>query len=323
MHNRAKEMMTAQQQEERARGQTRASLLGSVSAVSDMAMGEAFQFAGSPDDGLPEFSTQAQADNLQRMADEAQAIVDQMRELDAADNQLFTDEQIASSQAIADNVGRMADNAQKGADALANLTLAQATGQSGGGITGEISDQAIAEMEAQGATPEQIEAARRTFDLQSGRQTATSLAMTETVAPALATMAMTDAEGAANTAAELEQMYKDAAKAGIDTAAPAFAEALSAAFASPEMAAGFDSETFLSDFEKNMDSVDKLKAKIAELSGMRADINLRFVVENADFGALTNLLRPIVAQINADNGGVSPGTRTGSSGMGTIGQGGE
>jgi hypothetical protein len=320
MHNRAKEMMTAQQQEERARGQTRASLLGSVSAVSDMAVGEAFQFAGSPDDGLPEFSTQAQADNLQRMADEAQAIVDQMRELDAADNQLFTDEQIASSQAIADNVGRMADNAQKGADALANLTLAQATGQSGGGITGEISDQAIAEMEAQGATPEQIEAARRTFDLQSGRQTATSLAMTETVAPALATMAMTDAEGAANTAAELEQMYKDAALAGIDTAAPAFAEALSAAFASPEMAAGFDSETFLSDFEKNMDSVDKLKAKIAELSGMRADINLRFVVENADFGALTNLLRPIVAQINADNGGVSPGTRTG---MGTIGQGGE
>lgn len=322
LQERAMRGMRDFQQEEAAREQTRQGFSASLGLLSEDAQAEAFQFAGSPDDGMPAFSTQAQADNLARMATEAQTLVEQMKELDEADQRLFTDEQIASSQAIADNVGKMAENAQKGADALANLTLAQATGQGGGGIAGEVTDQTIAAMEASGATPEQIDAARRAMDLQSGRETATSLAMTETVAPTLATMAATDAEGAAETAVELQTMFKDAALAGIDTAAPEFAAALSEAFADPELAAGFDSESFLADFEKNLDQVDQLKAKIAELSGMSAQINLRFVVENADMGALTNLLRPIVAQINADNGGRVPSFDS-QGGAGTVGRGGE
>lgn len=110
--------------------------------------------------------------------DKADSLDSYLAELDAAYAEMeamhakgmISDEQLAAAQTMRNDVATMATDARSMADAINNMNLSQLLGEGSGGVMGEMSDDVIAAMEARGATPEQIEAARGQFDLASGRE---------------------------------------------------------------------------------------------------------------------------------------------------------
>jgi len=130
---------------------------------------------------LGAYNTQSQADQLRAMADE----MGRLFEL-AGQNELVSEGELGRIRDAKDQVESLAAAAQAGADAFANMTLPEAFGQGGGGMQGEINQAVINQMQAAGATPEQIAAFQRTGALASGQETQASLGFSEQIAPLLA-----------------------------------------------------------------------------------------------------------------------------------------
>lgn len=89
---------------------------------------------------------------------------------------------------LEDHIKQVADEAERAQKAFENMKLADVFGTTGGGMGGEITDRVLASMRANGATEEQIAAMQRALDLQSGRETTSSLHMQETLIPMMAGM---------------------------------------------------------------------------------------------------------------------------------------
>lgn len=159
---------------------------------------------------MPDFMRQGQADQITRDYRIAQDELRKLQEL--ADKKLISDGQLEASKNMVDNLGQMADQAQKAADAFKNLTLAQAFGQTGGGIQGEMTDQVVAQMKANGASDKDIAAMQQKLDLQSGRETQSSLQMKQVVVPMIAKMT---ADKAAEAMANVDAFIKEATLQGL------------------------------------------------------------------------------------------------------------
>lgn len=113
-------------------------------------------------------------------------ITNQFEKLQELNEQgLITDDSLAKAE-------EFKNKAEEAAAAFEKMSLTDILGQSSGGMEGEIGDLVIKQMQADGASPEAIEAARREFDLGSGRETNASIAMQDTLAPMIADLAETD-----------------------------------------------------------------------------------------------------------------------------------
>ena len=140
---------------------------------------------------IPRYMTDAMAQAIQAQYDDAAAQLERLKEL--AKDGLITDADLANSSGMVDNLKMMADEATRAADAFNRIKLSEIFGQKEGGLKGQVTDAVIASMQANGATPEQIQAMRDALDLASGRQTGASQFFERTLTPAIATMKPGDA----------------------------------------------------------------------------------------------------------------------------------
>lgn len=129
-----------------------------------------------------------------------------------ADKKLITDDQLTQAENMTSNLGLMADQAQAAADAFKNLTLSQALGQSNGGMQGEIGDMVIQNMKDKGYGKYQIAAMQQELDMQSGRETESSLEVKQVIAPMIAKMT---AKQAAQAIANVDAFLKEATLQGL------------------------------------------------------------------------------------------------------------
>lgn len=140
---------------------------------------------------IPRYMTDAMAQAIQAQYDDAAAQLERLKEL--AKDGLITDADLANSSGMVDNLKMMADEATRAADAFDRIKLSEIFGQKEGGLKGQVTDAVIASMQANGATPEQIQAMRDALDLANGRQTGASQFFERTLTPAIATMKPGDA----------------------------------------------------------------------------------------------------------------------------------
>lgn len=145
---------------------------------------------------IPRYMTDAMAQAIQAQYDDAAAQLERLKEL--AKDGLITDADLANSSGMVDNLKMMADEATRAADAFDRIKLSEIFGQKEGGLKGQVTDAVIASMQANGATPEQIQAMRDALDLASGRQTGASQFFERTLTPAIATMKPGDAVAIVN-----------------------------------------------------------------------------------------------------------------------------
>lgn len=138
-------------------------------------------------EGAPEFATRDQAAQAQA---EYEAIAQEFERIQRlADAGLITDNELNKAASLADEAARTAQGFDDAAAALENLSLSEVFGQTGGGMAGEISDIVVSQMQASGASEEEIAAFQQQADLASGRESAASVAMEEQVAPIIAGIA--------------------------------------------------------------------------------------------------------------------------------------
>lgn len=104
------------------------------------------------------------------------------------DQGLITEDELQSASNMRDNVALMADEAERAATAFTNMSLTDLLGTTGGGVMGEISDLVLQTMKDAGMSEEAIAASQRQMDLASGRETMSSFALEEAIAPMLAQM---------------------------------------------------------------------------------------------------------------------------------------
>lgn len=213
----------------------------------------------SQDLDFGEFATPEQAEHARALAEHAQHIADQMKEIDAADEFAFSDEQIASADALAERLDKAADNAEIAKEKLDNLSLSSFFGQTGGGITGEVGDAVIERMRANGATDEQIAAFQREMDMTSGRQTSGGAAFTENLVPQIAALA-DDPELMAELAGAIGTVFTRAAEMGLDPNSPEFINQLGKDITAE--GEGFDPDAFLTNFQELSTQADLFKTSI-------------------------------------------------------------
>lgn len=238
----------------------RAQMIGAMGASETDAMSV---FSGGS------FATQEQADQVRAIADESERIIDNMKHMNETEGtkDMFSYEQMEAAKQTADNVGKMADEAERAAAAFENIKLSELFGQTSGGTLQEIGDAVVAQMEAAGATADQIAATQQQFGLASGAETQTSMLFDEQIAPLLATIAtQAGPELATQIASQLDQTLKDAVLAGVDVNSPEFANSLSSALSSPEGAEAFNSTDFLADFSAAQEFIDPIKESVTQIS---------------------------------------------------------
>lgn len=167
------------------------------------------QFARGDVDGQALFT----AEESQAAADMAAYYNDLVTDAELLHEQgLISDAELANVEATSDAAGELADNAQRGADAFANMTLAQAFGIEGGGMAGEMSDDVLAYMEAQGMSTEGVDT---TLQLATGQETLSNLAYENTVTPMVADIIATyGAAAGAEAIAAVQQGLEQAALTG-------------------------------------------------------------------------------------------------------------
>jgi biopolymer transport protein ExbD len=134
---------------------------------------------------------------------------EKLRELN--EQGLITDDSLAKAE-------EFKTKAEAAAKAFENMSLTDIFGQSSGGVKGEIGDLVLERMKENGATPEELAAVQRQFDLSSGRETQSSLAFDEKVVPMLEQLALEDPAMAAQAIANFEESSKQAKLLGIDDA---------------------------------------------------------------------------------------------------------
>lgn len=117
---------------------------------------------------------------------------------------LITDDNLAKAE-------EFKQQAEDAAKAFEDMSLTDIFGQTSGGMEGEIGDLVIKKMQDEGASPEAIAAAQRTFNLGSGRETGASVAMQDTLAPMLADLAETDPATAQLAIENIDKFLKAAA----------------------------------------------------------------------------------------------------------------
>lgn len=232
------------QEQERAEGQ-RNQMLGSVSDIWTRSI-EARQGKGNND-----FLTSGAVEEMHGLASEAQRTLDIMKEMDAANDDIFTDEEMARAEGMAEHVGRMADSAEDAAEAFKNISLKELFGQTDGGTQGEMFDAIKRDLEEMQFTAEHIAGIQKTFDLASGRQTGASAFFEDTLSDTIAGVAANISQDLAlGMLEDFDAVLKEATLRGIDESQPDFIEKLNETFNridfDPE---NFNVNEFLAEFD--------------------------------------------------------------------------
>lgn len=147
------------------------------------------QFVGTYSDlaNLPpmsQFMRPEDANVINDLFESAQTDLEALQALH--DQDLISDQQLQAAEDMVTHLSGMADQANAAADAFQNLSLAQALGQTSGGIGGEITDQLTKYMKDNGFTDEQITAMTQGVGLRTGRETQSSLMLQNQLIPQLA-----------------------------------------------------------------------------------------------------------------------------------------
>lgn len=124
------------------------------------------------------------ADNFERASDELERI----KELN--EQGLISDVELEKATEFVDRLGDMKSEAEKAAEAFRDLRLEQALGQGGGGMMGEMTDILMRQMGEAGINEDKIAQIQQQFDLASGRQTLSSIALEEQIMPAIMALTM-------------------------------------------------------------------------------------------------------------------------------------
>jgi LysM repeat protein len=104
----------------------------------------------------------------------------------ASGRELVSDDQLAIMEGMRQNAAGWADEVQRGVDAVNSMNLSQLFGQGTGGRLNEIDQAVLDQLRAQGATPEQLQAAAQQMGLNSGTMTGMSVQFGNSVVPQLA-----------------------------------------------------------------------------------------------------------------------------------------
>ena len=177
-----------------------------VSALSDQlaameaARGMMSQFEGNAG-GIGKFIDAGTMDGINAQFEKLQELNEQG---------LITDDSLAKAE-------EFKNQAEAAAKAFEDMSLTDIFGQTSGGMEGEIGDLVIKKMQDDGASPEAIDAARRQFDLGSGRETNASVAMQDNLAPMLAGLAETDPATAQLAIENIDKFLKAAALMNLST----------------------------------------------------------------------------------------------------------
>lgn len=102
-----------------------------------------------------------------------------------AEQGLISDSELESFGALRDETSGWADEVERGVAAFERMTLAQALGEGGGGMVGEILDDVLERLKAAGVDEETLAEYTDTFNLSSGRVTEASLIYRDQVVPLL------------------------------------------------------------------------------------------------------------------------------------------
>ena len=183
-----------------------------------MARGELAQYEGTYGETagmqVGEFMRPADADAIAQTYDAVTADFERIQAL--ADQGLIGDDELERARNLKDQVGQVADAAQRAADNFNNMALSDVFGQQGGGMFGEITDMVMGQLADSGMSEDQLGAMQQSFDLASGRETAASIAMQDTVAPMLANIAQQfGPEVAAQAVQNLQTFMREATLAGL------------------------------------------------------------------------------------------------------------
>lgn len=142
-----------------------------------------FQYAK---DKLTEFSIDTQGVGKFMRPEDFEVIKKEFEELQALnDKGLITDESLQKA-------SEFKDQAEAAAKAFKDMSLTDIFGQTSGGVKGEIGDMVVNQLKSSGMSEDQIAAIQQKFDLGSGRETAASVAMQNTVVPMIAELSKTD-----------------------------------------------------------------------------------------------------------------------------------
>lgn len=191
--------------------------------------------------GTSQYMTSGQASGLTYLADEAERTVEYMRQLDEANQALYSDDQLQAAQDKADLMRELADRANDAAEAFNNISLSDLFGRKDGGTLAELTDMITADLEKMQFTAEQIKGIQDSFDLMSGRDTATGQVVEDRITDVIAGVAANiSTDLAMAMTQDLDALLKEATLRGIDTASPEFAGKLEETFATID----FDPEKF-------------------------------------------------------------------------------
>lgn len=251
----------------------KSSLLGGLDSLEIEAIETAFRNIDTSANSIagmemPPFLTGEQAEQIGAMADEAERMAEEIQRMADANPDLFTSEEIENAQTTADSVRDMAEQAQKAADAFDKMKLSEVFGQTSGGTMGELSDMVIDAMVAAGALDEQIDAMKDALNVASGRETASSLFVRDTLIPMISAEA--DPETVAAMTSRLNDILRTAMLEGVDVNDEEFLGGLRDQL-TPEalMGADFDPEAFIAPF---VDVKDETTEAAVQTDAISTDI---------------------------------------------------
>jgi len=264
-----------ERQAEANRQAEKGSLLGGLDSLEMQAIEEAFRNIDSSANSiagmeLPAFMTDAQAERIADMADEAERIAEEVARLAEEQPDLFTESEVENAQATAEHVRDMAENAEKAAEAFEKIKLSEIFGQTSGGTFGELSDMIIKSAEQMGMAAEQVAALQAELDMASGRETTASVFVRETLIPQIAAEA--DPETVAAMTSKLNDILRTAMLEGVDVNNEEFLEGLRDQL-SPENLLGedFDPEAFVAPFT---DVKDETTATAEQTAAIARDMEI-------------------------------------------------
>lgn len=265
---------------------------------------------------VPDYMEQSGADQVTKDLRSAQAELVKLQDL--ADQKLISDDQLNSAKNMVDNLSAMADQAQRSADAFKNLSVAQALGQSGGGMKGEMTDMVLAQMKEKGYGKTAMDAMKEQLDLSSGRETNSSEEMKQKIIPEIAKLS---AKQAAQALANLDSFLKQATLDGLTD------DQITAMM--PEVV-GFDVEGHSRDATKEevaaqlkrwQDShkKDKKTGQYLDKNGKPVSFSASQVGYNTVSGGtdFTGMMEQFI-QSQMDGGQLSAGTSAGETGFGGM-----
>jgi hypothetical protein len=246
--------------------------------------------------------TQEEADAIQTAADYYNDLLSDAQELNAAG--LLPDGELAAMQQIADDAGRLADNAQRGADAFANMNLATALGQTGGGMGGEMNADVLEFMQQSGQFSEsQIAQYQQQLELGTGQQTQASINYDEVIVPMIADIIeMYGADAGAAAIANMQSGMSTAAIAGMTDEQIAAAQAGMTGYSYQAINQFTGTDNVLTSEDKGMGGLS-----VAEEGGFDIDAYMQSTIQiNQDWQSIDSASKSFTDNLTSSAAALDP-----------------